>query len=209
MNRLRELTARQRSQIGWGLLILGALALAVGVVVVHYAKLPQTELVDGVEVPVVVDYFNWIPRGWLPKSIGYLIAFGGSQMMLAGAAIAFVLGRPMSWALAAFAAFLTWVELVLIFGVVPSEWLNLSQTDLNWSPQRVAFSLPSWLVLGNQVDISLAAIKDAISGAYNVGMLGAAAVFAYKVQEISKPRPKADRPTPKSPYGRPLVEGDA
>ena len=209
MNRLGELTARQRSKIGWSLLIVGILALAVGVLLVHYAKFPETELVDGVEVPVVVDYFNWVPRGWLPKSIGYLIAFGASQMMLAGAAIAFVLGRPMTWARAAFAAFITWVEFVLIFGVVPSEWLNLSQTDLNWSPQRVAFTLPSWLVLGNQVDISLAAIKDAISGAYNVGMLGAAAVFAYKIQDISKPKPKAEKPAPKSPYGRPLVEGEA
>ncbi len=208
MNRLGELTARQRSQIAWTLLILGTIVLAVGVWLVHYAAFPETELVDGVEVPVVVDYFNWVPRGWLPKSIGYLIAFGGSQLMLAGAAIGFVLGRPMTWARAAFAAFITWIELVLIFGVVPSEWLNLAQTDLNWSPQRVAFTLPRWLTLGNRVDVSLAAIKDAISGTYNVVMLVAAAVFAYKVQEIGKPRPKVEKPTPKSPYGRPLVEGE-
>lgn len=188
---------------------MGTLTLAVGVWWVHYAKFPETELVNGVEVPVVVDYFNWVPRGWLPKAIGYLVAFGGSQLLLAGAAIGFVLGRPMTWARAAFAAFIAWVELVLIFGVVPSEWLNLTQTDLNWSLQRVAFTLPSWLVLGNQVDVSLAAIKDAISGAYNVGMLGAAAVFAYKIQDISKPKVKAEKPTPISPYGRPLVEGES
>ncbi len=96
----------------------------------------------------------------------------------------------------------------MIFGIVPSEWLNLAQTDLDWSPQRVAFTVPPWLVLGNQLDISWAAIKDAISGTYNLVMLVAAAVFAYKLQDVGKPRPAADKPAVRiSPYGRPLVRG--
>lgn len=210
MYRLGELSDRQRVQIGTGLLVLGILAMVVGVIVVHYGGLPAEEFVDGVYLPVTVDYFNWIPRGWLPKAVGYLIAFGASQLMILGAALVWVLGRPMTWARASFAAFLAWMEMVIIFGIVPSEWLNLSQTDLDWSPQRTAFTLPSWLVLGNEVQISLAALKDAISGGYNVVMLGVAALFAYKIQDVGKPRPAAEAPAEKtSPYGRPLVKGDS
>lgn len=200
MHRLAELTAEQRSRIGWALLVLGTGALAVGVVVVHWAQFPEGE---------VVAYLNFMPRGWFPKAIGYLIALAGSQMMLAGAILAFVIGRPMTWMMATFVAFLAWIELVIVFGIVPSEWLNLAQTDLDWSPQRIAFTIPPFLVLGNEISISLAAVKDIISGTYNLVMLGAAAVFAYKVQDFGKPRAAAavEAETRLSPYGRPLVKG--
>lgn len=197
MQRLGELTDGQRFRIGTGLLVLGTVLMAAGVILVHYAQLPA-------EPPV--DYFNWVPRGWFPKAIGYLVVFGASQALLAGAGILWILNQKMTWARAAFAAFLTWIEFVLIFGIVPSEWLNLSQTDLDWISQRIAFRLPSWLVLGNQVEVSYGAIKDAISGTYNLVALVGAAVFAYKLQDIGKPRPAAAKPEPpRSPYGRPLV----
>lgn len=191
-------------------MVLGAVGLVLAVIIVHWASFPETHFVNGVEEPFVVGQLNWMPRGWLPKGIGYLIAFGASQLMIAGAAIAFVLGQPMTWARATFAAFLVWMELVIIFGIVPSEWLNLSQTDLDWSNQRVALTLPPWLVLGNSVDISWAVVKDSISMGYNLAMLGAAIVFAYKIQDIAGTRPPAaDQGEPVSPYGRPLVRGDA
>jgi hypothetical protein len=208
MYRLGLLTPTQRSRIGGGALVAGTVLLVVAVWWVHYAGFPRTIVVDGVEQPLVVDYFNWVPRGWLPKSLGYLAAFGASQLLLGGAGIAFVLGRRMTWARAAFAAWLAWIELVLLFGIVPSEWLNLSQTDLDWSRERIAVSIPAWLVLGNQVDISLAALKDAISGGYHLVMLGAAAVFAYKLQDVGKARPAVAEKPKISPYGRPLVKGE-
>jgi hypothetical protein len=188
-------------------MIGGAFLLVVAVWWIHYSSFARTTLVDGVEVPVVVDYFNWVPRGWYWKALGYLAAFGASQMLLLGAALAFVVGRKMTWALASFLAFLAWIELVLIFGIVPSEWLNLSQTDLDWAPQKIFISFPPWLVLGNQVDISLAALKDIISIGYHTVMLGAAAVFAYKIQDFGKPRKAPEKVTQISPYGRPLVRG--
>jgi hypothetical protein len=189
------------------MLVAGALLLIAAVLWIHYSSFPRTTEIDGVEMPVVVDYFNWIPRGWFWKSLGYLSAFASSQLLLGGAVMAFVLGEKMTWARAAFTAWLVWIEFVLIFGIVPSEWLNLSQTDLDWSPQRVALAIPSWLVLGNDVSISFAALKDIISGGYHATMLAAAGVFAYKVQEIGKPRKVAEKPAPISPYGRPLVRG--
>jgi hypothetical protein len=146
-----------------------------------------------------------VPRGWFWKALGYLAAFAASQMLLLGAVVAFVIGNKMTWSLAGFLAFLAWIELVLLFGIVPSEWLNLSQTDLDWSPQRIFVSIPSWLVLGNQVDISFAALKDIISMGYHIVVLGGAAVFAYKIQDFGKARKPAEKVVQISPYGRPLV----
>jgi hypothetical protein len=209
MYRLGELSDQQRNRIGGLLLVLGTLGLAAGVVLVHYAALPEERLVDGVMQPVDAGFFQWIPRGHWWKFGGYVVAFGGSQLMLLGATLVWVLNQKMTWARAAFTAFLVWIELVLIFGVVPSEWLNFSQTDLDMAPQKVALTIPPWLLLGNEVQVSQAALKDAISGVYHIVMLGAAIVFAYKVQDVGKRRPAAAAPEAKwSPYGRPLVKGD-
>lgn len=202
MYRLGDLTEQQRSRYGWTMMVLGALGLAIGVILVHYANMPPEAEQSGV--------FGWIPRGWFPKGIGYLIGFGASQLMLVGAALAFVLGKGMTWARATFTALLVWMEFVLIFGIVPSEWLNLAQTDLDWSTQRIAFTIPPWLVLGNAVDVSWGAIKDSISMGYNLTMLAGAAVLAYKLQDIGGGRPaQADKSEQVSPYGRPLVRSDS
>lgn len=212
MYRLGELTPSQRTTIGSALLALGTVGMVVAVIIVHWASFPQEEVVDGVFVPVVVDYLNFMPRGIWWKALGYVIAFATSQMMVLGALMLFVLGRKMTWAVASIAAFVTWIEMVIIFGIVPSEWLNFSQTDLDWASQRFVPGLdpvPSWLVLGNDISISWAVIKDAISGAYNTAVLVLAGVFAYQVQGISKGRPDSAKAkeAPQSPYGRALVKG--
>ena len=189
------------------MLVAGAILLVVAVLWVHYSSFPKTRVVDGAEVTVMVDYFNWVPRGWFWKALGFVAAFVASQLMLAGAGLAWVLGEKMTWARATFVAWLVWIEFVLLFGMVPSEWLNLSQTDLDWSPQKVFVTLPAWLVLGNEVSISYSALKDIISMAYHNAMIGAAIVFAYRIQGIGQPRKVADKPVPVSPYGRPLITG--
>lgn len=212
MYRLAELSDSQRLKAGTALLVLGTFIMGLAVVWVHYAGLPLEEFADGEFVPLVVEpaIFNEIPRGWLPKSLGYLAAFGASQMMVIGGFFIWVLNKPMTWARASIAATLTWMEMVILFGIVPSEWLNLSQTDLDWSPQRVAFEIPSWLILGNDVSISFAALKDAVSAGYNTGLLVAAPVFAIMIQKIKDGRPaKAAVEAPKSPYGRTLRKGDS
>lgn len=187
----------------------GTLLLTVAVLWIHFSSFPLTEFVDGVEMPVVLSSFDWVPRGWIWKSIGYLAAFGASQLMLAGAAFLWVLNQRMTWARAVFAAFLAWIELILLFGIVPSEWLNLAQTDLDWSSQRVALVIPPILVLGNEIEISYAVLKDSISMGWHLVMIPAVAFFALEVQKMHKGRPAtAEKPEKKSPYGRPLVRGD-
>ena len=187
---------------------VGTLLLAVAVWWIHFSSFPQTEVVDGVEVDVVLSSFNWVPRAWYWKALGYISAFAASQLMLAGAALIWVLNQKMTWSRAMFAAFLAWIELLLLFGIVPSEWLNLAQTDLDWSSQRVALTIPPFLVLGNQVDISWAVVKDLISTGWHLVMIPAVAIFALQVQRMYDGRPaSAEKPESKSPYGRTLVKG--
>ncbi len=194
---------------GWGLLLIGTLILAAGIIWLHFSSLPLTTVVDGETVPVVVNYFNWIPRGPLWKGLGYLTIFAASQMMIVGGVFLWILNQRMTWARAVFAAFVTWLELVIIFGMVPSEWLNYAQTDLDWSSQRIAFVVPPILVLGNTVEISYAVLKDSISMGYHIVMLGVGVVFALQLQKMKQGRPaSADKPEKKSPYGRPLVRGE-
>ncbi|MGF1616833.1 MAG: hypothetical protein ACFCU2_03375 [Acidimicrobiia bacterium] len=190
------------------MLIVGTLLLAVAVWWIHFSSFPQTEVVEGVEVDVVLSSFNWVPRGWYWKALGYLSAFAASQLMLAGAALIWVLNQKLTWSRAMFAAFLAWIELLLLFGIVPSEWLNLAQTDLDWSSQRVALTIPPFLILGNEVDISWAVVKDLISTGWHLVMIPAVAIFALQVQRMYDGRPaSAEKPESKSPYGRTLVKG--
>ncbi len=208
MYRLGELSDARRKRIGGALLALGLLGLILGVVWIHWSSLPQTGLVDGVEQPVVVDYLNWWPRGTIWKGIGYLVVLGATTITLVGAVFLWVLNQPMTWARATIAAIITWLALVFFFGMVPSEWLNYAQTDLDWSSQRVAVAIPAFLVLGNTVEISWAVVKDSISMGYHIVMLGVAAVLAIQIQKIKEGRPATAAPEEKrSPYGRPLVRG--
>lgn len=187
---------------------VGTLLLAVAVWWIHFSSFPQTEIVDGVEVDVVLSSFDWVPRGWYWKALGYAAAFAASQLMLAGAGLIWVLNQRMTWSRAMFAAFLAWIELLLLFGIVPSEWLNLAQTDLDWSSQRVALTIPPFLILGNDVTISWAVVKDLISTGWHLVMIPAVAIFALQVQRMYDGRPaSAEKPEAKSPYGRTLVKG--
>lgn len=209
MYRLAELSERRRKLIGAGLLIAGLMGLVVGVIVIHWSSYPATEVVDGVEMPVVVGFMNWFPRGGLWLGIGYLVVFGATTLALLGAAFLWVLNQPMTWARATVAAMITWVALVFYLGMVPSEWLTYASTELNWSAQRVAVSLPRWLMLNNTVEISYKALRDAVQAGYSTTMLGVAVVLALQIQKMKQGRPaSAQQVEAISPYGRPLVRGD-
>lgn len=209
MYRLGELSDTRRRSIGGGLLILGLLGLVLGVIWIHWSSFPQSQLVDGVEVAVVVDTLNWWPRGSIWKGLGYLVVLGATTMVLLGATFLWVLNQKMTWARATVAAFITFIALVFYFGMVPSEWLNFAQTDLDWSSQRVAVTIPPMLVLGNTIEISWAVLKDSIQMGYSLGLLGFAAVLAIQIQKMKDGRPTEAAPVEKkSPYGRPLVRGN-
>lgn len=204
MNRLAQMTESQRRVAGSALLLIGTVAVVLGVVIAHYANFPETVFVDGVDVPVQVDLLGWIPRHYSVVVLGQIIAIGGSQLIVAALLLLWVIEKTMTWARASFLGLITWFELVVYFGIIPSEWLNLAQGPLSWTPQK-SVAIPRWLVLNNDIEVSLAVAKDAISGGYHMVMLGAAIFFAYKIQDFGKV--KATTPEAKvSPYGRPLTK---
>jgi hypothetical protein len=210
MYRLGELSDKRRRAIGSALLILGVLGLTLGVVWIHWSSLPETELIDGVHVAVTVDYLNWFPRGTVWLGVGYLVVLGATTFALVGATFLWVLNQRMTWARATAAAMIVWLALLFIFGIVPSEWLTFAQTRLEWSSQRVALVIPPVLVLGNTIELSYAMLADSISMGYHIVMLGLGAVFGVQIQKIKEGRPPGAQPSERqSPYGRPLVKGDA
>ena len=93
---------------------------------------------------------------------------------------------------------------IILLGIVPNEFLGLTQGTLAWTDQKILFTIPSWLVLNNEVSISYAAVKDIITAGYSTTVLIAVAVGAYQLQERAK---RADQPKPQvvSSYGRPVV----
>ena len=95
-------------------------------------------------------------------------SLGATTIALIGACLLWVLNQKMTWARATVAGMIAWLALVFYFGMVPSEWLNYAQTDLDWSSQRVAVTIPPALVLGNNVELSWAALKDSISMGYAI-----------------------------------------
>ena len=192
---------KSRYKIGVAAIVAGLFGLTVGVIIAHYANFPEFELIDGKNVKVHVDYFGWIPRGWIFVTLGQLIAFGGSQIGLVGLALLAWSEKPMTWGKASYLSLLASIEFSLIFGVFPSEWLNLSQGPLEWTNQREFINFPPILFLGNEVGLSLGALKDLISVGIYQGFFVIAAIFIYKVQEIDKLR---DRPTKYSDYGKEL-----
>lgn len=209
MYRLGELSDARRKSIGFLLVAAGVLGSALGVVWIHWSSLPATELVDGVATVVVVDYLNWFPRGVIWKGIGYLIVLGATTFLLIGTSMLWLLNQKMTWARATAAAMIAWAGLVFYFGMVPSEWLNYAQTDLKWGNDTF-WGIPSFLVLGNTVEISYAVIKDAISMGYHIVLLGVAPILAVQIQKIKQGRPAGRAPVePRSPYGRPLVRGES
>ena len=139
-------------------------------------------------------------------TLGQSIAFLGSQLLMGGIVLGFIWKRHLTWALATLAAMIFTIEMLLLFGVVPNQWLALTQGNFEWTSQKIWFTLPEWLVLNNDVSISFGVVKDAVSGGYSAVLLGVIAVTIYQLQERAK---KADvpKPDPVSPYGRPLVKG--
>jgi hypothetical protein len=188
-------------------MIVGVMGLALAVVWIHWSSLPATETIDNVKTPLVVDYLNWWPRGIWWKAAGYLIVLGATTFVLIGACFLWLLNQRMTWSRAAVGSMIAWMAMVFYFGIVPSEWLNFAQTDLEWGID-VALVIPPALVLGNTVEISYAAIKDIIQATYSMGMLAFGVILALQIQAMKKGRPASvAKAQPKSPYGRPLVKG--
>ena len=204
------MTERQRQRLGIAGVVVGLLLLGVGIAGAHFSALPETNSL-GQEIYPHVPRCAWFEGDaatcWVIPTSGQIVALLGSQVLFAGILVGWILNRPLTWSRASLAALLTTVEMLILFGVVPNQWLGLTQGTFEWTSQKVAFTLPRWLMLNNEVSISYGVIKDVVSGGYSALMLGIVAVTAYQLQERAK---RADKPKPQklSAYGRPIVRGE-
>lgn len=204
------MTETKRTRLGIGAVALGSVMFVFGVLLAHFAGLPPTDDVGR-------ELYSFIPRCalfedpaagtcWIVPTTGQIIAFLGSQLILGGIVFAYVYEREMTWARATVGAAIFTLEMLILFGVVPNQWLALTQGTFEWTSQKVAFTIPKWLVLNNDVSISYGVIKDVVAGGYSAALLGAVAVGAYQWQERAK-RKGQPKPVELSTYGRPVVKG--
>lgn len=191
---------RTKRRLGIAGVVVGSAILMAGVLVAHFTGLAAEDNLGR-------EIYPAIPRGWGWVLLGQLTALAGSQVLMAGIVLGWLWERPMTWARATVGAMVFTVEMIVLFGIVPNEWLGLTQGTFEWTSQRVAITIPRWLVLNNEVAISFGAIKDAVSGGYAATVLGAVLVAVYKYQEFQKKGGRTARPQPVSTYGRPIVKG--
>ena len=185
--------------VGIAAMVAGCLVGIGGSLIAHFTGLPEFDNLGR-------ELYPAIPRGWLIVVIGQIISLSGVLLLLAGVAVAFLYRRPMTWARAAVGASLFVSLMMILFGIIPNEWLTLTQSVWEWTPQKKAFTIPAPLALNNELSISLAAVKDIVSGTYVIVVLGAIAVTMYQWQERQKKAATAPPPQPVSRYGRPVTK---
>jgi len=148
-----------------------------------------------------------IPRGWGWVLIGQLLSVGGLLIAMAGATLAFLYERKMTWARAALGALLFTGLMIILYGIIPNQWLTYTQAVWEWSGQKIWVTIPSGLIGGNVVNISADAVKDMISGGYAVVitvLLVITMIRWQKRDELRTVRAPEAPPQALSAYGRPV-----
>ena len=201
------MTETQRQRIGVIGLVIGAVLFFLGVFAAHFTGLSETNAV-GQEIYPHIPRCAWFETGpcWVLPIASQLVAFVGSQVAIAAIIFGWLWQRPMTWARATVAAFIFTLQMIIFLGIVPNQWLALTQGTLAWTDQKTLSTVPRWLVLNNDVHISFAVIKDLIAAGFSTVVLIAVAIGAYQIQERAK---EGGRPKPQivSSYGRPIVKG--
>ena len=182
--------------------MVAGLAIAIaGALWAHFTGLSEVDDVGR-------EIYPSIPRGWFWVLIGQLVSLGGVLLLMAGTTLAFLYDRKLTWARSAIAALLFTSLMMILFGVIPNEWLTYTQAEWEWTSQKIWIRIPTDLIGGNELNISAAAFKDIIVGTYVLIVTGAVAVAMIswqKREEIIARRDKkrADKKAV-STYGRPL-----
>jgi len=189
-------TTRTKLGVGFAAVAVGIAGALAGAFFVHTSLSPEfTELGE--------ELYAWSPRGWVPATVGQLMSLGGVLLAMGGLTLALVYDRPMTWARASLGASLYVGLMMIIFGVIPNEFLTLTQATLEWTPQKIVVTFPPWMVLGNDVSVSFAALKDIVLQGWVFTMLIAVPVFMWWWQGREQ-RKDVPRPQPVSAFGRPI-----
>ena len=203
------MTDDKRRRIGTIGVVVGLALLVAGVVIAHFTNLPLTDSVGRPiydRIPRCVFFENDPQSCWVLPILGGATAVLGSQIAIAAIVFGWIYGRPLTWALATVGAFLFTLEMIILLGIVPNQFLNLAQGTLDWSERKTVFTIPKWLVLNNNVSLSYGTLKDLITAGYSTTVLAAVAVGAYQWQERGK-RAGRPKPTTTSMWGRPVTKG--
>lgn len=178
------------------MLVLGIVTVLVFSWLVHLTELPELDDFGNAQ-------YSWVPRGWFWTTAAQFIAVNGAVLALAGAALAFVYDRPLTWARAGLGAALFTGLMVIMFGVIPNQMLTLAQGPLEWTSQKIFITIPPWLVLGNEVSISYETLKDALVAGFATTNVFIVAIVMVVWQNYHR-RKDEPKPTKISEYGRPL-----
>ncbi len=187
---------RKQFIAGIALILLGLVVTIAASVVVHMAGSAEVDEFGR-------QMFPGVPRGWQPVLLAQIVALGGVLISMAGATYGFIWQRPLTWSRAMLGALLFAGLMFILFAIIPNEFLTLTQSTLEWTPQKTFLVVPPFLVLNNEVSISLAVVKDMISAGYATTLLILIPVIMYKWQERDK-KQDVVKPEPVSRYGRPL-----
>ena len=184
-------------RVGILLMVAGTVLSLAAAFVVHLIGLPATNSFG-------VELYPAVPRGWLPNLIAQTISLTGILIAMTGATLAFLYKRELTWARATIGAFLFTALMMILFGVIPNEFLTLTQSTLDWSGLKQWITIPKPLVLGNDVSISAAAIKDLIGQGYILTVTAAIVIAMWKWQDYQKKLAEEGPPPEVSKYGRPV-----
>lgn len=191
------LNERKRLAIGYLTILVGIFLTVVASVAVHMMESPEFDALGR-------ELYAAVPRGWLPVTIAQSMAIGGVLILMAGIWFAHIHLRKLTWSIAMLGALLFSALMLILFAVIPNQFLTLAQGPLDWTSQKVFVTIPAFLVLGNEVAISYAALKDILLQGWVGTLLIGIPVLMYQIQEHSKKNKNAPPPTPVSDYGRPL-----
>ena len=189
-------TERTQTLAGLGLTLIGAITAIVGAFLVHTAEAPEVNEFGQ-------SIYNGFPRGWIPALIAQTISLTGVLMVLGGLTLIFVYNKPLTWARAMIGALLFTSLMFIIFAIIPNQMLTIFQSTLEWTPQKIVVTVPPAAVLGSDISISYAALKDMIVAGYvTTALIVVPVAMAYwQGRQMKKDEPK---PEPISKYGRPL-----
>ena len=122
-------------------------------------------------------------------------------------------GKPLTWGEAAVAAVFVFGLLLLLYGIVPNQWLLWADNELGW--RKDSFGIPnpfgkslfedgiSWPGGRGRILISKEVIRDVIAATiYIVGLVGQIAAWKWW-QSRGERTPKTEMA--RSAYGRPLI----
>jgi hypothetical protein len=196
---MSQTAAQQRYlRVGIILMVAGAALALAAAYAVHLIGLPERNSFG-------VELYPSVPRGWVPTLIAQTISLSGLLVAMAGMALAFLYKREMTWARASIGAFLFTGLMIILYGVIPNEFLTVTQSTLDWSSLKEWVPIPSVLTLGNEISISAAAVKDLIGQGYILTVTVAVAVTMWKWQDRAKRLAEQGPPVKVSKYGRPLT----